>query len=246
MGHMQQNRKLLENVSPDKAFVLSNGRVMKNVYELMNSLMGMDDSVFSHHVNYERNDFANWIRYVFEDVELADRIHAMNSKEDIYKALKEAMSQKQEEKAEGDMERNLMVLPSPFPKQQRRQNPVRLQIKKAIKKSFGQQKKEKKPAVLQRQLSEEGSIRTPGTTNEELLGKIDEILAREKEILAREKEIDYKESRIKEVEERVEEKLKSRKSESFFSPEFVQGIVTGFLVTLIAMLLYIKFSASFV
>ena len=34
----------------------------------------MDDGVFRHHVNDEKNDFYNWIRDVIEDQFLADKI----------------------------------------------------------------------------------------------------------------------------------------------------------------------------
>jgi len=55
-------------------FYLNNGKKLKNIAELMESLKDMDQDLFSFHVNEQRNDFANWVRDVFGEKELARRI----------------------------------------------------------------------------------------------------------------------------------------------------------------------------
>ena len=75
--------------------------------------------------------------------------------------------------------------------------------------------------------------------NESLLARLNDIFLKEKEMVKREQ-------KIQEIEERIEERLEKVKGGSirdsnFFSKEFVQGLVTGFLITLILGLAYIKF-----
>lgn len=55
-------------------FYLNNGKKLKNIAELMESLKDMDQDLFSLHVNEQHNDFASWIRDVFGEKELARRI----------------------------------------------------------------------------------------------------------------------------------------------------------------------------
>ena len=73
-----------------------------------------------------------------------------------------------------------------------------------------------------------------------------DVLSRVNEILLKEKELEKREQKILEVEERIEkilfkQKGKGNKEPAFFSKEFVQGSVAGFLITLIVALIYIKF-----
>jgi len=60
--------------SAEHYFYLSNGKKLKNITELMESLKDMDQDLFSSHVNEQNNDFASWIRDVFGEKELARRI----------------------------------------------------------------------------------------------------------------------------------------------------------------------------
>ena len=71
------------------------------------------------------------------------------------------------------------------------------------------------------------------------------------EVLQREKEIEKREEKIKEIEDKIEKDLealkkKSKKKETergFFSKEFIQGIAVGVLVSVIVILIYVKFFA---
>ncbi|HLD04957.1 MAG TPA: DUF5752 family protein [Candidatus Nanoarchaeia archaeon] len=74
-------------IPPEKRFFLCNGEVLSDVHELMERLKTMDDDVFKYHVNAERNDFANWIRDVFEDKKLAREIARIKIKENLAKKL---------------------------------------------------------------------------------------------------------------------------------------------------------------
>jgi len=63
-----------EAPSTQQYFYLNNGKKLKNIAELMESLKDMSQDLFSFHVNKQNNDFANWIRDIFGAKELARRI----------------------------------------------------------------------------------------------------------------------------------------------------------------------------
>ena len=67
-----ESKTLLRDVSPDQAFWVSNGPVLKNLEELSNALPAMSGDTFSHHVNKEKNDFSNWVREAIGDKKLAN------------------------------------------------------------------------------------------------------------------------------------------------------------------------------
>lgn len=74
-------------VPHEKKFFLNNGEIVGTVEELMEKLKAMDDGVFRHHVNTERNDFSNWIRDVFLDKKLARDIARLKTKESMAKKI---------------------------------------------------------------------------------------------------------------------------------------------------------------
>ncbi len=56
------------------AFYLADGRVIEDLDGLRAILPTLDDKLFTHHVNQERNDFANWVEGVFSDPVLAEKL----------------------------------------------------------------------------------------------------------------------------------------------------------------------------
>ena len=54
---------LNEEVSPEFYFHLADGRVIKSVPELLETMRGIEDWVWNHHVNSDKNDFVKWIRF---------------------------------------------------------------------------------------------------------------------------------------------------------------------------------------
>jgi|SRR3989338_2546660 len=69
------------NCVPEKEFVLANGKHLKNLFELSESLAEIEDHIFSHHVSKERNDFANWVAGVFGEKQLAESFKKSLSRE---------------------------------------------------------------------------------------------------------------------------------------------------------------------
>ena len=74
---------VLKKFGPDCCFVLIDGKKARNLPQLALLMDDMPIEVFSHHVNDERNDFANWIKDVIKDVKLADQIMGIKQKEDL-------------------------------------------------------------------------------------------------------------------------------------------------------------------
>jgi hypothetical protein len=64
-------RMRLEDVSGDKVFWCSDGKVIKNLKELASALKEMTEEIYLRHANGEKNDFSNWVRDVIGDVTLA-------------------------------------------------------------------------------------------------------------------------------------------------------------------------------
>lgn len=64
-------------INPEHYFVLYGGKVIKDLNELMQVLKGIDRKTFDYHVNDSKNDFSNWIRYVFKSAKLAKRIEPL-------------------------------------------------------------------------------------------------------------------------------------------------------------------------
>ena len=71
---------LTREIPREKYFILANGQPVKNVAELASILDQLEDHVFNHHVTPDKNDFHNWVKDVFEDVELARKISGVHDK----------------------------------------------------------------------------------------------------------------------------------------------------------------------
>ncbi|RLE42880.1 hypothetical protein DRJ48_02445 [Candidatus Woesearchaeota archaeon] len=67
-------------VKPEKYFYLEDGGIIKNIRELALRLDEISDSVFQRHVNQDKNDFANWIEFVFKEKNLAKQLRGVMDK----------------------------------------------------------------------------------------------------------------------------------------------------------------------
>ena len=68
---------------PMKWFILGNGIKLTSLEELKKVLTMLDHSIFSHHVNSHKNDFADWVGNVFGDYGLAEKLRRANNKDDM-------------------------------------------------------------------------------------------------------------------------------------------------------------------
>ncbi len=55
----------------EQCFWMSDGKILADLVELRDALASMSDDVFAYHVSKNRNDFADWIENVLQDMELA-------------------------------------------------------------------------------------------------------------------------------------------------------------------------------
>jgi hypothetical protein len=79
--------KKLMDAQGDACFWAANGSVFKNIAELRDALFSMDDATFVHHMNAEKNDFANWIENALGDSLLAEKIRHLNKKDDAVREI---------------------------------------------------------------------------------------------------------------------------------------------------------------
>jgi hypothetical protein len=70
-------------ITPDKYFVMCNGVVLKNVKELALVIEDLTEWELRQHVNSHRNDFSAWIRDVFGDTVLAEKIKNIKDKREM-------------------------------------------------------------------------------------------------------------------------------------------------------------------
>ncbi len=63
-----------KNAPKEKMFVLCNGKRIKNIKELADIMEDLEEHTFNYHVNQDSNDFATWVKDVFKDIELAEKI----------------------------------------------------------------------------------------------------------------------------------------------------------------------------
>jgi hypothetical protein len=76
-----------QEVEPEEYFILRNGHPVRSLQELIEALEYISDATFEHHVTEHRNDFANWIRDVIGEPELAQEVQSCEDRADMLRAL---------------------------------------------------------------------------------------------------------------------------------------------------------------
>jgi len=87
LNHIKQRQKLEKKALTENYFNLSDGRVIRSIGELRELLKGMSDSLFEYHVSKFKNDFADWVLYVFKEPKLAELMRTASSRKDLLKVL---------------------------------------------------------------------------------------------------------------------------------------------------------------
>ena len=54
-----------------KSFWVNDGRILNSLLALKEALAEMEKAIFTHHVNQEKNDFADWVEVVLGDATCA-------------------------------------------------------------------------------------------------------------------------------------------------------------------------------
>ena len=75
--------KVLSDCQPQQAFWTCHGSVLRNIYELVDFIKTHNIWAFLYHVNedHNKNDFADWIKNVLGDEELANRLQHILDKD---------------------------------------------------------------------------------------------------------------------------------------------------------------------
>ena len=61
------SKKPLIYADNERAFWVNNGQILNSLVALQKALTEMEKAVFAHHVNAEKNDFADWVEAVLAD-----------------------------------------------------------------------------------------------------------------------------------------------------------------------------------
>ena len=61
----------VKEVPPEFNFWLCDGRVIRSLFELSDAFKSIPSEVFAYHANSQKNDFADWIRDIVKDQQLA-------------------------------------------------------------------------------------------------------------------------------------------------------------------------------
>ena len=83
-------------MNPEHYFILHDGRVIKSLEELMVVIKTIDKKLFEYHANQSKNDFANWIKYVFKAGVLAETIsdYTYSDRHKFIASIKKHISEK--------------------------------------------------------------------------------------------------------------------------------------------------------
>jgi acetate kinase len=84
------------SINPGHYFVLCDGRIIKDLKELIEILKTIEQKTFEYHVNDSKNDFASWIKYVFKSRHLAETIedYRFNDIRHIIREIKKHLDRK--------------------------------------------------------------------------------------------------------------------------------------------------------
>lgn len=73
-------KKSSRDISDQLYFWTNDGRILRSLADLAVALREMNDGVFKHHVNVERNDFAKWIEEILGEPVFARKMRTMKSR----------------------------------------------------------------------------------------------------------------------------------------------------------------------
>ena len=88
--------KLLSDVKEGESFYTVNGLVLNNIRELAALLESIQKEHFDHHVNEDKNDFSEWIKYSVGDEKLAGRMKKAKTPQQMQKLISQRLSELEE------------------------------------------------------------------------------------------------------------------------------------------------------
>ena len=82
----------LGDVPDDKRFWCHDGKIIKNLRELRNSLNNMSDETFHYHSGEGKDDFSKWVQEVVGDITLAEDLSKAKSRMQASQAVAQRIS----------------------------------------------------------------------------------------------------------------------------------------------------------
>lgn len=70
-----------------ECFWTRDGRILQDLADLHMAFGSMDEEVFLHHVRKEKNDFADWVEHVLQDLDCAVALRKAKKPDQAYKTL---------------------------------------------------------------------------------------------------------------------------------------------------------------
>lgn len=83
----ENNFKALVCATNGECFWTNDGRILENLADLHLAFGSMDDEIFLHHVTKEKNDFADWVEYVLQDMQCASDLRKAKQRVQAEKIL---------------------------------------------------------------------------------------------------------------------------------------------------------------
>ncbi|MFH1073135.1 MAG: hypothetical protein V1743_06940 [Nanoarchaeota archaeon] len=90
---VENKEKILSDCRPDWVFWCCNGVLIRNIYELANTIKAMNADVFKYHVNEQKNDFANWVEEVLDDKKLGKKMRTTIDKDLLVAMVKKRIKE---------------------------------------------------------------------------------------------------------------------------------------------------------
>lgn len=88
-------KMFLADCSPEVAFWVRNGTVVRNIAECAKAIDGLDDETFAFHVNKGKNDFATWINDIFQDTALANKLKKVKTRKTYASIIRQRVEELQ-------------------------------------------------------------------------------------------------------------------------------------------------------
>ena len=70
-----------------ECFWTTDGKILQNLADLELAFGSMDDEVFLHHVTNDKNDFADWVEFVLQDISCAQALRKAKKLTQAQKAV---------------------------------------------------------------------------------------------------------------------------------------------------------------
>lgn len=80
-------KKQLVFAENNNSFWVSDGQILNNLCALHQALAEMEADIFAHHVNKEKNDFADWVEKVLFDIDCANSLRKSKTPTSAHKVV---------------------------------------------------------------------------------------------------------------------------------------------------------------